>query len=122
MRKLAIVLLLMVTTTAFASTEILGYKLNGEFVQSSEDAAEFIAELNRMKENEDYEVDVDLCIVYGEEGDEALNEQLDSVLSEASFSMELEGIYGSFGDHMFEIYDTVSGDYLGALNGIYECE
>lgn len=54
-----------------------------------------------------------------------INNKFDFVLAMSGYSIQLEGIYGSFGDHMFEIRKVRSSGrsiYLGAFSGVYECE
>ncbi len=94
--------------------EILGYKVDGHLVQKAEEASKFISELEKLIEDEDYEMQSELCVVYGEDGDKKLDESLDGFLKEAGYSMELEGIYGDVGTAVFEVYSNV-GDYVAAI-------
>ena len=74
-----------------------------------------------MRNDEDYELEIDLCIVYGNENDPPLNDKLEDILEEASFQIELEGIYGEAGNHVFQVYEAGTINYLGAFSGVYDC-
>lgn len=121
MRAMFIILSTLVSFHALADYDFLGYKLNGKLVQNESDARDFLKELDELRLDSDYEVEVDLCVIYGDERTQSVEENLGQILVEAGYSMELENIYGDAGNHVFEIYDVASNDYLGAISGIYGC-
>lgn len=115
------VFLIGLTGNAF-SQEILGYKLNGSVVKIQADVKDLVLEFDKLKADEDYELeDTGLCVVYGEESGPSINDKLDEMLALSGYSIQIEGIYGSFGDHMFEVRDVKTGTYIGAFSGVYSC-
>ncbi len=101
--------------------EMLGYKVNGRVVETLEDASPLLTELRALQADEDYEVEVDFCVVYGDSNIEAEDDHLDLLLLAQGFSIGIEGIYGDAGNHMFEVYSYPAGEYLGAFAGVYAC-
>lgn len=108
------------TANAF-ELEIKGFELNGKVVETQSEASALIEQLHLLENDEEYEVEIDLCVVYGAINSKPVG-RLEEILNIAGFQMYLEGIYGDSGNHLFEIYSNKTGNYLGALSGIYVCE
>ncbi|MDA8793654.1 hypothetical protein N9N67_10415 [Bacteriovoracaceae bacterium] len=119
---LALFTLFALSTNAF-SNEIIGYKYGGSKIKKANDVEQLIKEFDRLRADEEYEIlDSDLCVIYSSNENAKYDSKLDKILKKNGYTMELEGIYGSFGDHMFEIYDYRTNKYLGAFSGVYACE
>lgn len=114
-------LILILGSLSVSAQDFIGYKVYGSAVESQSDVNDIVLEFEKLKANEDYEVEIDLCVVYGD-GTSKFDTRLDRFLESAGYSIELEGIYGSYGDHMFQVRDIKSDSYLGSFNGIYSCE
>lgn len=123
MKKVLIILSCMfLSVSSFSYEEIIGYKLDGKMVINASQMDYTISELKELLKDEEYDVELDLCVIYGDVKDKNPNDKFDDFLAQAGFVLILEGIYGSFGNHMFEITDAKTDEYLGAVAGIYICE
>ena len=121
MKTVFFVTLLLGISTSFAR-DMIAYKILGESVKQKEDASELIEEFGKLEADEDYEVEIDLCVVYGDLDYDAEDDSLDLILASEGYSMELEGIYGDVGDHMFTVRSYPEGNYIGSFAGVFECE
>ena len=90
------------------------------------EAADFIADVKKLASGEIDDIEGDGCIVYTFDKEEERMLPYESIaaanksLEADNIELNLEGIYGEAGDHLFEIY--LNGEYVGAVNGIYLCE
>lgn len=123
MKNLSFLFLLCFLTTTVFSAEIIGYKYGGSKIKKASDVEQLIKEFDRLRADEEYEIlDSDLCVIYSENPNAKYDSKLDKILKNNGYVLELEGIYGSFGDHMFEIYDYRTKNYLGGFSGVYACK
>lgn len=125
MKKLSFLFLLnlfLLSSTVFSS-EIVGFKYGGSNIEKASDVEPLIKEFDRLRADEEYEIlDSDLCVIYSDKPNAKYGSKFDKILQKNGYILELEGIYGSFGDHMFEIYDYRTKNYLGGFSGVYACE
>lgn len=122
MKLLLALLVALSCSVSFASDDIIGFKLGGDTVTAKGDLTGLVKEFEKLIADEDYDVESGLCVVYGEEGDTLPGDKFDSLLNDAGFYIQLEGIYGEGGNHMFEVYHSESREYIGAIAGIYPCK
>lgn len=124
MRHLISLLILILSQVSYGyNDQIVDFKVDGEVIEELEQLTYLISEFNNLILDQDYEVELDLCVIYGSSNEEYHESTFVKFLSEAGFSLALEGIYGSFGNHVLEVLDSKdSSKYYGAVSGIYICE
>ena len=122
MKKLLFLTFLIMGSNAFCD-EIIDYKIGDSEVKVRKDILPMVEEFKKLQLDEEYELEIDdLCVLYGEELVPYVSSKFEILLKKEGFSIELEGIYGDEGDHLFQVRDLKNGEILGSFNNVFQCE